>query len=159
MTNPELTKPRVIPLDLKARLTASGNLAAASDPEIRRIVAFAAQSLIVTQAGRTGTQARAKGGPVRKGTQYLVGEDGPELFTAGASGQITSNNRLASLRKNTFSSGSGTTDPRVIALLEQIAQNNPGINIDNLNVSAASGERADRTVPRALRRMSFELGA
>lgn len=38
--------------------------------------------------------ARAMGGPVDKGKTYLVGERGPELFTAGASGQITANNKL-----------------------------------------------------------------
>lgn len=34
---------------------------------------------------------RAKGGPVKKGLTYLVGEEGPEPFTAGADGHITSN--------------------------------------------------------------------
>jgi hypothetical protein len=38
--------------------------------------------------------ARAKGGPVRRGGSYLVGEQGPELFTPGASGSIIPNNRL-----------------------------------------------------------------
>ena len=39
---------------------------------------------------------RAIGGPVKPGTQYLVGEKGPELFTPNQSGQITPNNKLAS---------------------------------------------------------------
>lgn len=34
---------------------------------------------------------RAEGGPVSPGRSYVVGERGPELFTPGASGQITSN--------------------------------------------------------------------
>jgi hypothetical protein len=34
---------------------------------------------------------RAMGGPVRANTSYLVGERGPELFTPGVSGRITSN--------------------------------------------------------------------
>ncbi|WDE11343.1 hypothetical protein [Thalassomonas haliotis] len=38
--------------------------------------------------------ARALGGPVGNGQTYLVGENGPELFTPGASGQITSNDNL-----------------------------------------------------------------
>ena len=37
---------------------------------------------------------RAEGGPVMAGRSYVVGERGPELFTPGASGQITSNDRL-----------------------------------------------------------------
>lgn len=37
---------------------------------------------------------RASGGPVSSGTTYLVGENGPELFTPGASGSITPNGAL-----------------------------------------------------------------
>lgn len=37
---------------------------------------------------------REKGGPVRGGSTYLVGEAGPELFTAGTSGKITPNNQM-----------------------------------------------------------------
>ena len=37
-----------------------------------------------------GGGARANGGDVRKGKTYLVGENGPELFTAGANGVISS---------------------------------------------------------------------
>jgi hypothetical protein len=36
----------------------------------------------------TGGGARANGGSVSRGKSYLVGENGPELFTAGASGVI-----------------------------------------------------------------------
>lgn len=38
--------------------------------------------------------ARAGGGPVSSGGTYLVGENGPELFTPGASGSITPNHAL-----------------------------------------------------------------
>jgi len=38
--------------------------------------------------------AREMGGPVYQGGTYLVGERGPELFTPGSSGQITSNANL-----------------------------------------------------------------
>lgn len=38
--------------------------------------------------------ARAEGGPVYGGTTYLVGEQGPELFTPGGSGMITPNHAL-----------------------------------------------------------------
>lgn len=38
--------------------------------------------------------ARASGGPVSANRPYLVGEQGPELFTPGASGNITSNDDL-----------------------------------------------------------------
>lgn len=38
--------------------------------------------------------ARAGGGPVSSGSTYLVGENGPELFTPGASGSIIPNHAL-----------------------------------------------------------------
>ncbi|WP_194164506.1 phage tail tape measure protein [Microvirga thermotolerans] len=41
--------------------------------------------------------ARARGGPVTGGRTYLVGENGPELFTAPASGEIIPNDRLQAL--------------------------------------------------------------
>lgn len=37
---------------------------------------------------------RASGGPVMQGTTYLVGEQGPELFTPSSSGRIIPNNAL-----------------------------------------------------------------
>jgi hypothetical protein len=36
----------------------------------------------------------ADGGPVRAGRSYIVGERGPELFTAGSSGSITPNHEM-----------------------------------------------------------------
>ena len=41
------------------------------------------------------TDKRAHGGPVVRGLTYLVGEDGPELFTAPGNGRIVPNDRLA----------------------------------------------------------------
>jgi len=38
--------------------------------------------------------ARAGGGSVKGGSQYLVGERGPELFTPGVSGMVTPNHAL-----------------------------------------------------------------
>ncbi len=38
--------------------------------------------------------AKAAGGPVKGGGQYLVGERGPEMFTPGVSGMITPNHAL-----------------------------------------------------------------
>ena len=48
---------------------------------------------------------RATGGPVIAGQPYIVGERGPELFTPGASGNITPNNQLGAA----LGSGGGTT--------------------------------------------------
>lgn len=41
--------------------------------------------------------ARAKGGPVKAGLSYLVGERGPEIFSPGRSGRIVSNDNLAKM--------------------------------------------------------------
>jgi phage-related minor tail protein len=41
-----------------------------------------------------GITARANGGPVNFGNSYLVGEQGPELFTPTSSGNITPNHAL-----------------------------------------------------------------
>ena len=42
--------------------------------------------------------ARAGGGPVSAGGTYLVGEQGPELFTPSGGGSITPNNALGATR-------------------------------------------------------------
>lgn len=44
--------------------------------------------------GRRFGGGRAKGGPVHRGLTYLVGEEGPELFSPSSSGNITSNRKL-----------------------------------------------------------------
>jgi len=43
---------------------------------------------------------RAAGGPVLSGRSYLVGENGPEMFTPGASGMITPNHALGGGQMN-----------------------------------------------------------
>lgn len=48
-----------------------------------------------TDLGYAG--ARAAGGPVAGGKQYLVGENGPELVTMGGAGQVTNANSTASI--------------------------------------------------------------
>lgn len=47
--------------------------------------------------------ARADGGPVQAGMTYLVGERGPELFTAAQAGMITPNHALRSANANVAS--------------------------------------------------------
>lgn len=51
--------------------------------------AWAASSAAFSLSGK-----KASGGPVTGGKTYLVGEKGPELFTASSSGNITPNNQL-----------------------------------------------------------------
>lgn len=45
--------------------------------------------------GGSSPAKRATGGPVAMGQSYIVGEQGPELFTPGATGQITNAQNLA----------------------------------------------------------------
>ena len=42
----------------------------------------------------------ADGGPVSAGSTYMVGEEGPELFTSGTSGHITPNHQLGGVTNN-----------------------------------------------------------
>lgn len=73
---------------------------------IRDMIRLAAQQAIFGKAGGGGgllgsiggllgiSGARAAGGPVTAGKTYLVGEEGPELFTAPASGTIVPNSMI-----------------------------------------------------------------
>jgi phage-related minor tail protein len=59
---------------------------------IEGIVSSLASSLLSVSG------ARAAGGPVTAGNTYLVGEQGPELFTPSGGGSITPNNALTTAR-------------------------------------------------------------
>lgn len=63
-----------------------------SDP-VRDFAGSAFKSIFGSMFGG----ARAGGGPVLAGKTYLVGEEGPELFTAGQSGHITPNHMMTSM--------------------------------------------------------------
>ena len=58
--------------------------------------------------GALGMQGMAKGGPVLKGTPYVVGERGPELFVPNSSGNIVPNHEMggANVVVNVDASGS-----------------------------------------------------
>jgi SLT domain-containing protein len=63
-------------------------------------LAFTAGAIGIAQIALIAAQempARALGGSVSSGQSYLVGERGPEIFTPGATGQITSNDKLGAL--------------------------------------------------------------
>jgi len=62
---------------------------------------------------------KAMGGPVNAGTTYLVGEQGPELFTPSTSGNIVPNNKLGGGQTININV-SGAIDP--ISTARQIAQ-------------------------------------
>ncbi|HYE72905.1 MAG TPA: hypothetical protein VEF04_06225, partial [Blastocatellia bacterium] len=52
--------------------------------------------------GKAVSGALASGGPVQSGKTYLVGEKGPELFTAKENGQIIPNHALEGQKKKGF---------------------------------------------------------
>jgi hypothetical protein len=55
---------------------------------------------------------KASGGPVSSGTSYIVGEQGPELFTPGRSGMITPNHALGGGRGSVINlTVNGAIDP------------------------------------------------
>jgi hypothetical protein len=64
-------------------------------PSHKEINIIAKANLDFTQTGNSNKRAaadhRASGGPVNRGTAYLVGEEGPELFVPGQSGGIIPN--------------------------------------------------------------------
>ncbi len=67
---------------------------------------------------------RAAGGPVTMGRTYLVGEEGPELFTPGQSGSITPNDTLraaADRARNRFTVGDTSAAEYRTVLDEQLA--------------------------------------
>jgi len=62
-----------------------------------------------------GAPRRAAGGPVAAGTSYLVGEEGPEMFTPSSNGRIIPNGQLGGGDTNqTFNIYS--TDPQMSAI-------------------------------------------
>jgi hypothetical protein len=63
---------------------------------------------------------KAVGGPVMGGTTYLVGEQGPELFTPSNSGSIIPNNALSGSGSTINITVNGALDP--ISTARQIAQ-------------------------------------
>jgi hypothetical protein len=74
----------------------------------------------------TQYQGKALGGSVDMGQSYIVGEKGPELFTPGASGMITPNNKLGGaihiVNNNDFRNASPETEQRMRAEIKRSAE-------------------------------------
>lgn len=91
--------------------------------------------------------------PRTGGTLAILGEGG-KAETVVDTGLINRRLRDDEHRED----GTTAALKRVIAILERI-QRMGGIHIDHLEATGAPGERAESTVPRALRNLAFELGA
>ena len=80
----------------------------------------------IAKIAGTQYQAREMGGPVDAGNPYIVGERGPELFTPGASGMITANNKLGGsvVVNNTydFRNASPETEQRMRAEIQRSSE-------------------------------------
>ena len=78
----------------------------------------------VNQFGRIVAGARAGGGPVMAGGSYLVGENGPEIFTPSSSGSITPNGAIGGANITVNVSGA---DPNAVvrALQQYVRQSGP----------------------------------
>ena len=92
--------------------------------------------------------ARAKGGPVQGGKTYLVGENGPELFTANGSGNIIDANATAKYRGlvGQISSGSKIAFANQNAVMQNInVANEPTVNVSVIvNNNSAAGVNVRR---------------
>lgn len=64
----------------------------------REFIVRPIEGLLNSVVGSLLGGGRAAGGPVAAGTPYLVGEDGPEIFTPAGAGSITPNASLGSPR-------------------------------------------------------------
>jgi tape measure domain-containing protein len=62
--------------------------------------------LSIVQQIKGAFGARAEGGPVTSGRPYIVGEEGPELFTPNTSGNILPNDKSMQLASNQNTGGS-----------------------------------------------------
>lgn len=89
--------------------------------------------------------ARADGGPVMAGKTYLVGERGPELFTAGNSGSITPNHALSNGGGTYYIDARGA-DSAGMARLENMIRQLHG-NVSRMAVAAVSDYRIRTGAP------------
>lgn len=90
----EITK---IPPNVTTTVNANTAPAAAEVAGLEHFIDASGASFTVTANGATNTvhiPGHAGGGPVEADHLYVVGENGPELFAAGASGFITPNDML-----------------------------------------------------------------
>ena len=82
-------------------------------------VNFVRNNPVTKAVGGVFGGGRAAGGPVSAGTTYLVGENGPELFTSSTSGTIIPNNAMVGSGTTVNITVNGALDP--ISTARQIA--------------------------------------
>lgn len=95
-------------------------------------------------------EARAAGGPVRAGSTYLVGENGPELFRARANGAIS--NTLDTVRAIKAHAMAGAAKAGGGAAVTNVG----GVTI---NVQAAPGQSPEAIASAVEKQLSSKLNA
>jgi hypothetical protein len=96
---------------------------------------------------------RAVGGPVRGSGSYLVGEQGPELFMPGVSGQVVSNNRLIDGIARQTANMVAMADAERTALEAEIRKSSGGgspVVINNSPTTVNSGGGGNSFIPVAI---------
>jgi TP901 family phage tail tape measure protein len=99
--------------------------------------------------GTAKAGARAAGGPVRKGASYLVGERGPELFRAPASGAISSTAETVRLLKERALAGAA----------RQGGGGGTMTNTVTIHVQAAPGQSTEAIAAAVERKFSEKFAA
>lgn len=94
---------------------------------------------------------RAEGGPVQAGMSYIVGENGPERFTASASGHITPNDQLGGAGGHVINIDARGAAPGVGAeiravVTEVLAQQGPAMAVRSVEKALRSGGSFSRLV-------------
>lgn len=87
--------------------------------------------------------AQAMGGPVTAGTSYLVGENGPELWTASRSGNIIPNHDLSAAGgatvNNIYNIAAGVTHAELRTVLPPMLENNRQATLAQLRMLVKEG--------------------
>ena len=74
----------------------------------------AAGAVQIAAISNSRYQGRRFGGPVSASDSYIVGENGPELFTPGATGRITANDAFGDSRPVNVNFNIDATDARSV---------------------------------------------
>lgn len=104
--------------------------------------------------------ARAAGGPVRRGLSYLVGENGPEIFTASATGMIHNTNRTVQALRAAALASAVAVSPA--AAQGGVARAGGGVTMSNhieINVQSQPGQSPEAIASAVERVLSARLGA
>ena len=88
----------------------------------------------VNQFGRIVAGARAGGGPVMAGGSYLVGENGPEIFTPGSSGSITPNGAIGGGNVININMPVGSNGDDVVKAITRYARFNGNVPVATTTV-------------------------